>query len=217
MGCCFSSKQQIADDTEEKPTEKNSAQILADSTHFSLEEIYALQSLFKQLSNTIVQDNHIHRDELKLALFRTRKDSLFVNRVFDQFDAAANDVISFSEFAMGVSVFHPSAPLPEKADFAFDLYDLGKTGSIEKSELKTLLKDIFKDNPACTLTDEDLDVVVEASFKEADQSGDGLISRQEFHNLVLAYPGIIDWMTLPILRELTTKYPSFLVTEAEER
>lgn len=57
----------------------------------------------------------------------------------------------------------------------------------------------------------------EQTFAEADQAGDGVISRLEFHSLVEAMPGVIDWMTLPILRELTTKYPSFLLSSSLEQ
>lgn len=44
---------------------------------------------------------------------------------------------------------------------AFNLYDLGKTGSINKTELKNLLVDVLADNPGLRLTDEQIDRVIE--------------------------------------------------------
>lgn len=37
-------------------------------------------------------------------------------QVFEVFDTKKNDVIGFDEFVIAVSVFHPNAPLQEKAD-----------------------------------------------------------------------------------------------------
>ena len=37
-------------------------------------------------------------------------------QVFEVFDTKKNDVIGFDEFVKAVSVFHPNAPLQEKAD-----------------------------------------------------------------------------------------------------
>ncbi len=48
------------------------------------------------------------------------------------------------------------------------------------------------------------------TFQEGDTAGDGVISREEWHALVNENPGVINYMTLDALRELTTKYPSFL-------
>ena len=51
------------------------------------------------------------------------------------------------------------------------------------------------------------------TFREADLAGDGHISPQEWQALVASNPDIISYMTLPVLREVTTKYPSFLFNE----
>ena len=45
---------------------------------------------------------------------------------------------------------------------------------------------------------------------EADLAGDGHISPAEWQALVRASPDIINYMTLPVLQQVTTKYPSFL-------
>jgi Ca2+-binding EF-hand superfamily protein len=44
---------------------------------------------------------------------------------------------------------------------AFELYDLDGTGRIERSEVRRILKDIIKDNPAVQLSEDQLDEVIE--------------------------------------------------------
>ena len=69
-----------------------------------------------------LQDGRIHKDEFALALFKAQQRSnLFTDRVFEVFDTKKNDVIDFGEFVRALSVFHPKAPLEEKAACALSL------------------------------------------------------------------------------------------------
>lgn len=52
------------------------------------------------------------------------------------------------------------------------------------------------------------------TFKEADLAGDGHISQEEWLAFVRSKPSIISYMTLPVLREVTLKYPSFLFNKS---
>ena len=66
-----------------------------------------------------LQDGLIHRDEFALALFKSEGQSnIFTDKVFQVFDIKQNDVVDFDEFIRSLSVFHPKAPLTEKADCA---------------------------------------------------------------------------------------------------
>ena len=51
------------------------------------------------------------------------------------------------------------------------------------------------------------------TFQEADLAGDGHISPEEWQVLVNKYPTMLSYMTLPVLKELTKKYPSFVFNE----
>ena len=67
--------------------------------------------------SAFLKDGLIHKDEFALALFKLHgKENLFVDRVFKIFDSKQNDVVDFEEFVRALSVFHPKAPLNEKAD-----------------------------------------------------------------------------------------------------
>ena len=68
----------------------------------------------------LLQDGLIHQDEFALALFKTQGQSnIFTDKVFQVFDIKRNDVIDFEEFVKSLSVFHPKAPLEEKAQCAW--------------------------------------------------------------------------------------------------
>ena len=180
---------------------------LAKNTHFSPTEVESLMSLYDKLSNELHHDGLIHKDELAWALFKAHRSNLFVDRVFTLFDVKRNNVIDFEEFVTSLSVFHPSAPLEEKALFAFRIYDIESTNYIERSEVKRFLVAIIADNPDIHLSDEDLDRIVDDTFEQVDLTGDGRINPEEWMALVNASPGIISYMTLPVLTTIVSRYP----------
>lgn len=111
----------------------------------TVDEVYALEVLFNNLSNTLHkvnrywkfssrilpfsliasadplylfhQDGLIHKDEFVLGLFKTqgKASNILVDKFFQRFDIKQNDVIDFEEFVHSLSVFHPRASLEEKA------------------------------------------------------------------------------------------------------
>jgi serine/threonine-protein phosphatase 2B regulatory subunit len=169
-------------------------------------------SLISQKHKT--QDGLIHKDELSTALFGAPAGgSLLTDRIFSAFDTAANDVIDFPEFVRGLSAFHPAAPLSAKAAFAFRMYDLGRTGAIEPGEVRRLLGGLIRDNPALSLSEADVDALVDAAMADGDAAGDGVIHPHEWAALVARCPAVAGFMTLPALSSLTTKYPSFVLRD----
>ncbi|KAK4273891.1 hypothetical protein QN277_017198 [Acacia crassicarpa] len=209
MGCSCSKKAKSAG--YEDPT------VLASETPFSVSEVEALHELYKELSNSIIEDGLIHKEEFLLALFRNKsKRNLFADRVFDLFDVKRNGVIEFGEFIQSLAVFHPNAPIEDKVTFAFRLYDLNQTGYIEREELKEMLLALLHESDL-VLSDDIIETIVDKTFSDADIKGDGRIDQEEWKAFVSKHPNLMNNMTLPYLMDITLAFPSFVErTEVED-
>uniref|UniRef100_A0A0D9YBA8 Calcineurin B-like protein n=1 Tax=Oryza glumipatula TaxID=40148 RepID=A0A0D9YBA8_9ORYZ len=177
---------------------------------FTVNEVEALYDLFRKLSNSIIKDGLIHKEEFHLALFRNKKTNLFVDRVFDLFDQKGNGVIEFDEFVRSLSVFHPDAPEEQKAGFAFKLYDLRQTGFIERRELKEMVLALL-DESDLNITSDAVEMIVDRTFDQADTKGDERIDQEEWNEFVKNNPYVLRNMTLPYLKDLTMVFPSFVI------
>ena len=177
-----------------KKFSKEDIKELATHTHFTAEQISKLYSHFKGVSNSDDHNYKINLHEFQTALQLPSTD--FTERIFAAFDTDDSSEIEFDEFVLGLSALTPDATIEEKATFCFGVYDIDGNGHIEKGELKQILTFSLGSNSSVHLSEQQIDAVVEATFKQMDTDNNGGISLQEFIQAAKQNPSILSCVNL---------------------
>lgn len=178
---------------------------LAKMTHFTAEQISILHHRFSAVSNSDTHDNKINVSEFRQAL--DIPSTGFTERIFSAFDTDKSQQIEFDEFVFGLSALSQKATVEEKAKFCFLVYDIDGNHTIDKQELTQILTFSMGQNTSIHLSDDQINKIVDSTFKKMDKNHDGGISLDEFTQCAKENPQILNCVNLN-LDEIFRKYES---------
>ena len=114
--------------------------------------------------------------------FKDGDASKFASHVFRTFDKNGDQSIDFREFICGLSITcHGSRE--DKLRWAFNMYDIDKSGTITEDELTDIIRSIYNmmTESDFQLSEEDTaERLAERLFLQMDEDGDGEVTIDEF-------------------------------------
>ncbi|OHT02453.1 Calcineurin B-like protein 2 [Tritrichomonas foetus] len=167
---------------------------ISKQTHFSPDEVKILYKRFLLIESTHIVDQQIDITEFQTALGLVSKG--FALRIFTAFDKNGSKNITFDEFTHCLSVLCPKASLSEKATFCFEIYDNDKNGTISRQELKEVLEFSLAESNSVHVSPQQIDQIVDQTFKQVDSDNSGGITLQEFLKAANNNPSILNCVTL---------------------
>ena len=94
-----------------------------------------------------------------------KADSLFVDQMFQLIDQDGNGFVSFREFLDMIVIFAKGSP-EDKMKLMFDMYDVDKSGHMDKVEFKKMLKAMM-DMVNAQVTADQMDQLIDSMFTAA--------------------------------------------------
>ena len=178
-----------------KPLAKKTLTTLCSETNFDAGTIKRLYVAFHVISSTVKDDGVIDAQEFQTSIgFHSSK---FCHRIFQLFDGDGDMFINFEEFVRAMNVLKlPSDSdmetlVEEKLKFSFQVYDEDKDNKISKEELCNAFMDVM-DTRDITVTEEQKQAIVNATFKQAKTQNADFITYDEYRNLIKSNPSSLE-------------------------
>lgn len=164
------------------------------TSHFDEGEVRKLFKRFKIIAESQIRDGIINMGEFQEALGVESRG--FAQRLFKAFDKDSTMSLDFLEFVHSLSALYPKATLDEKARFIFKVYDTNNSGDISRDELREILQFSLGENKSVHLTQEQIDEVIQNTFKKCDADNSGGVTLNEFLKAVNQNPAIVNCVSL---------------------
>ena len=121
------------------------------------------------------------RDEFADAM-SLKKDSLFVEQMFQLIDQDGNGFVSFREFLDMIVIFAKGSP-DDKIKLMFDMYDVDRSGELDKDEFKKMLRAMMELVNA-TVTPDQMDTLIADMFERAGFKNKDRLTLNDFNVLL---------------------------------
>ena len=94
-----------------------------------------------------------------------KKDSLFVEQMFQLIDQDGNGFVSFREFLNMIVIFAKGSP-EDKIKLMFEMYDVDKSGELSRDEFRKMLKAMME-MVSATVSPDQMDGLIDSMFTSA--------------------------------------------------
>ena len=132
-------------------------------------------------AKTSVLECELTRDEFADAM-SLKPDSIFVEQMFQLIDQDGNGFVSFREFLDMIVIFAKGSP-EDKIKLMFDMYDIDKSGHLDKAEFKKMLKAMMELVNA-TVTPDQVDALIQSMFSAAGFENKQELTLEDFNVLL---------------------------------
>ncbi len=111
-----------------------------------------------------------------------KKDSLFIEQMFQLIDQDGNGFISFREFLDMIVIFAKGSP-EDKIKLMFDMYDVDRSGELDKDEFKKMLRAMMELVNASVSPDQ-MDQLINQMFESAGFQNKQSLTLEDFNVLL---------------------------------
>ncbi|KAL8571234.1 hypothetical protein ACOMHN_058109 [Nucella lapillus] len=130
------------------------------------------------------------------------KSDEYAKHVFRTFDLDGNGRVDFREFLIGLS-FSGSSDFDKKLKWAFQVYDVDRSGYISQDEMREIVRSIFKMMGPVVVSGQtqNPDIFADDLFQKMDANGDQSISWEEFRDGASKHPTVLKLLQCSPLAE----------------
>lgn len=158
-------------------------------TFFSRSDILKVYERFKTLAKEKTVDQNVRLDEEEICRLPELKVNPFKDRICKIFSSSNDGSMSFEDFLDMMSVFSDNAPRSLKAEYAFKIYDFDEDNLISSKDLVEIIQRITTvESSSDSLSDEEMQQLIDNIFEEADLDDDDHLSFQEFEHVLSKAP-----------------------------
>ncbi|XP_002731705.1 calcium and integrin-binding family member 2-like [Saccoglossus kowalevskii] len=159
-------------------------------TYFSKKEILHAFKRFHLLDpDAVRQDRNVRLPMNTILELSELKVNPFNDRICKVFSSSNDGDLTFEDFLDMMSVFSDNAPKGVKAEYAFRIYDFNEDDFIDSADLKEVVGRLTGDQ---SLTDEDMQQLIDNIFEEADLDDDESLSFAEFEHVISKAPDFVN-------------------------
>ncbi|XP_045787855.1 calcineurin B-like protein 10 isoform X2 [Trifolium pratense] len=234
---CFDCRNQDQKKNKNKFSTFEDILALANDSPFNVNEIEALHELYKKLSCSIIDDGLIHKvfdlfdekkngviefEEFVHALSVFHPDTPLEKKIdfaFRLYDLRQTGYIEREEVSILACPGHKGVIGSNVFLFAHILLCLPMFETILLSDnffqVRQMVVAILSEC-GLNLGNEILETIIDKTFQDVDADKDGKISKEEWREFVVRNPSILNHLTLPNLKDVTTVFTSFIFNTGVE-